>query len=376
MHRAFEKPKLELRQRQHKVTKHILHLDPTIMLTVILTMLYGLFVLYSASNRSISMVMHQGIWSLLGIVTMIITAQIHPSFYKRWSPHLYVLICLALVAVLVMGHISQGARRWLSVGPIHIQPSEIMKLVLPLALARLFSERDIPPKASTVFYSLMMLAIPCLLTMKQPDLGTAILIAGSGISVIFLSGIDKKYVISALCILVATLPLSWYLMHGYQKQRILTFLNPARDPLGAGYNIIQSKIALGSGGLWGKGWLHGTQSHLQFLPAHATDFIFAVLGEELGLIGIILLFTLFITIITRCFMIAYKSQTIFTRLLVGGLTLSFALEIMVNVGMVSGILPVVGVPLPFISYGGSSILTIAAMFGIIMSVQTNRRLVD
>ena len=375
MQNSFTKYKIVL-PKQKRFSKHFLHLDLTIMFSILVLMLYGLFVLYSASNRSFSMVLHQIIWSIAGICVMVIMAQIQPSYYRRWSPYLYVLICLALVAVLVIGHSSQGARRWLSIGPIHIQPSEIMKLVLPLTLARLFCENEVPPRFSTVIFALAILAVPCLLTMKQPDLGTAILIAGSGISVIFLSGIDRKYIFTAFTALIALLPISWYFMHSYQKQRILTFLNPARDPLGSGYNIIQSKIALGSGGMWGKGWLHGTQSHLHFLPAHATDFIFAVLGEELGLFGILLLVTLFCVVIARCFMIAYQSQTVFRRLLVGGLTCSFALEVIVNIGMVSGLLPVVGVPLPFVSYGGSSILTIAAMFGIIMSVQTHKRLID
>jgi rod shape determining protein RodA len=376
MHRALEKPRIELRKNQKRVTKHILNLDPTIIISALVIMIYGLFVLYSASNRNIIMVLHQALWSAFGLAIMVITAQIHPVYYRRWSPYLYFVICLALAAVLVVGHVSQGAGRWLALGPVRLQPSEFMKLILPLTLARLFDTFEIPPKAKTILYALIILTIPFFLTVKQPDLGTAILIAGSGIGVIFLSGINKKYVTTALCALVATMPLFWHFMHHYQKQRILTFLNPALDPLGSGYNIIQSKIALGSGGVWGKGWLHGTQSHLQFLPAHATDFIFAVLGEELGLIGIMLLFILFIIIIIRCFVIAYTSQTVFNRLLVGGLSCSFILEIAVNVGMVGGLLPVVGVPLPFISYGGSSIITTSAIFGIIMSVQANRRLVD
>ena len=282
---------------------------------------------------------------------------------------------MLLIATLIFGHTGKGAQRWLSLGVVKFQPSEVMKLAVPMMLAWFFNDKQLPPSLGTLFLASFMLIVPVGLTAIQPDLGTAIIIASCGAAVFVLAGISWRIIITLLIAAFFSLPVLWhFFMHDYQRERVLTFLSPERDPLGSGYHIIQSKIAIGSGGIFGKGWLNGTQSHLQFLPEHATDFIFAVCGEEFGLIGGISLVILFLILVLRGLRISTVGQDTFSRLLAGSISLMFFISFFVNIGMVSGILPVVGLPLPLVSYGGTSMVTIMAGFGIIMSVYTHRKL--
>ncbi|PHQ79967.1 MAG: rod shape-determining protein RodA [Coxiella sp. (in: Bacteria)] len=352
----------------------VVHLDPLLLIGLILLCALGLFILYSATNQNSAMVEKQGMRMGLGFVLMFVLAQVPPRTYKSWAPWLFGIGILLLAAVLVIGRVDQGARRWLVLGPIRVQPSEFMKIIVPMAMAWFFSKYEIPPRLKTLLLGSFMLAIPFILTAKQPDLGTAILIGSAGASVILLAGISWRYIFGVAVIGLASVPLLWHFMHAYQKNRVLIFLDPERAPLGSGYHIIQSKIAVGSGGLFGKGWLHGTQSHLSFLPAHATDFIFALSAEELGFIGCAIILLIYLAIFTRSLYLSTQAQETFTRLLAGGLSFMFIISALINIGMVIGILPVVGVPLPLISYGGSSIVTIMASFGIIMSIHTHKKL--
>lgn len=353
-----------------------LYVDPILLLALSILFTMGLLMLYSAANQNHGIVIHQITWLGLSLLTMIICAQISPQRYFSWSPYLFSLAALLLVTVLIVGHVSQGAQRWLSIGIIRFQPSELMLITTPMMLAYYLSKHRLPPSFSTTIGSLAIVLIPFILTAKQPDLGTGILIAMTGFSVIILAGLNWKYLFTLLISLIAGLPILWHFMHDYQRRRVLTFFYPQRDPLGSGYHIIQSKIAVGSGGLWGKGWLHGTQSHLQFLPAHTTDFIFSVVSEELGFIGVLVFITILCIILARCLSISYQANNTFTRLFAGGLSLSFFFIFFINIAMVVGLVPVVGVPLPFVSYGGSSMLTLGATFGMIMSVHSHRQLLD
>jgi rod shape determining protein RodA len=287
------------------------------------------------------------------------------------------LALILLIAVLEWGEISKGAQRWLNVGVIRFQPSELMKITLPILLAHLISNQSHPPKHRYVLFSLFLIVIVSVLIAKQPDLGTAILIASSGLFVLFLSGIRWRWITAALVAIVTFLPILWFFfMHAYQRRRVMTLFSPESDPLGSGYHIIQSKIAIGSGGLLGKGWQDGTQSQLEFLPERQTDFIFSVIAEEWGLMGVMMLLTLYLLIIARGLWIAHCASTAFGRLLAGSLTLNFFIYIFVNIGMVSGLLPVVGVPLPLISYGGTSMMTLMIGFGLLMSIHTHKRLIN
>lgn len=351
---------------------HLIHLDPLLTLGILALCGTGLLILYSATNENMHMVIQQALRMGLGFVLLFTFAQIPPRIYRRWAPWLYAGGVFLLLAVLVLGHIGQGARRWLVLGPIRVQPSEFMKIIVPMAIAWFFNQTPLPPKLKPLLIGAMMLGIPFLLTAKQPDLGTAILIGTAGASVIFFAGISWQLILGLLATGTISLPILWHLMHSYQKQRILIFLHPERAPLGSGYHIIQSKIAIGSGGVLGKGWLQGTQSHLAFLPAHTTDFIFAVSGEELGLIGCCIILCLFLLVFMRCIAMSRQAQDSFGRLLAGALSTMFIMSALINIGMVVGILPVVGVPLPLISYGGSSIVTIMASFGMIMSIHTHK----
>jgi len=307
---------------------------------------------------------------------MILLAQIPPHKYRTLAPWFYLLTFVLLVAVLGLGVAGKGAQRWLNFGLIRFQPSEIMKIAMPMMLAWYLKDKQLPPNLKTLSISLSIIIIPVLVIAKQPDLSTALIITATGIFVIFLTGINWRIIAGSFAFMAIAMPIIWHLMHDYQKIRILTFLNPARDPRGGGYHIIQSKIAIGSGGFTGKGWLHGSQTHLQFLPEHATDFIFAVCGEELGFIGCTLLLAIFFALVARGLYISNRAQDTFSRLLTGSLTLTFFLSFFVNIGMVIGIIPVAGLPLPLISYGGSSLVTLMAGFGIIMSVCTHRRLLS
>jgi rod shape determining protein RodA len=352
------------------------HLDGPLLLCLIALSAIGLIVLYSAGNLSFGLVGKQAYHLGFAFLLMIAAAQVPPHVYQKWAPWIFTLGVALLVAVLVFGTVDKGAKRWLNLGFIRFQPSELLKIAMPLMLASYFDNKDLPPKAKISLIAVSLLALPTLLIAKQPDLGTGILIALSGSLVILLAGISWQFITSMLGLGLLSAPILWHHLHTYQKARILTFLNPERDPLGSGYHIIQSKIAIGSGGIWGKGWLHGTQSHLHFLPEHTTDFIFAVASEEFGLIGCLIILITFCLVLWRCIVISIQAQTTFSRLLSGGLAFTIAFCALINIGMVIGILPVVGVPLPLISYGGSSMVTTLLSFGMIMSTHTHRKLLS
>ncbi len=351
-----------------------IHLDMPLLFALLLLITMGLLILYSASGQDMEVIERQGLRIGLSLVIMFIFAQIPPIIYQRWALVFYLLAFILLAAVLVFGHIGKGAERWLNLGFIRFQPSEMMKLAIPMCLAWYFHKAHLPLTLTNIFMAAIIIMVPVLLTAKQPDLATAILLIAAGGSVLILAGLSWRLMGLLITLLALSAPLVWYVMHDYQKQRVLTFLNPERDPLSTGYHIIQSKIAIGSGGLFGKGWLSGTQSHLHFLPEHATDFIFAVCGEEFGFVGSVILIALFMGVILRGIFITINAQDTFSRLLAGSLTLTFFFSFYINMGMVTGILPVAGLPLPLVSYGGSSMMTLMASFGILMSIQTHRKL--
>ena len=369
----FKKPEYDTRYRSFW---QFIHLD--LMLLVFLLMLCGagLTILYSASSQSLSTIESQAMRMLLSFAIMFMMAQIPPATLMRTAPFLYAVGLTLLIVVLLMGHIGKGAQRWLSLGIIRIQPAEIMKLAIPLLLAWYYHRIHLPITFKNVLIALPIILIPAVLTAKQPDLGTAILLTIAGFSVLFLAGLSWRIITATAILLSSSIPFAWYLLHDYQRKRVLTFLNPENDPLGSGYHIIQSKIAIGSGGLLGKGWMQGTQSNLHFLPEHTTDFIFAVSGEEFGFVGAMILIALYLLIIARGFYITMHAQDTFTRLIAGSITITFFISFFINTGMVTGIMPVVGVPLLLVSYGGSSMVTIMASFGILMSIQTHRKLVS
>mgnify|MGYP001548919906 FL=1 len=351
-----------------------IHLDLPLLIGLLLLSGFGLTVLYSASGQDMAQVQRQLIRLGFAFAVMVAVAQVHPATLKRWSPWLYLVGIGLLIAVLVFGHVGKGAQRWLNLGIIRFQPSEMVKLAVPMMIAWFLSEKALPPDWKRLLASLIMIVVPVLLIFKQPDLGTSLLVASAGVFALFLAGTSWKIITGALASLAALAPALWFFMKDYQRQRVLTFMDPESDPLGSGYHIIQSKIAIGSGGIYGKGWLNGTQSHLEFLPERHTDFIFAVLAEEFGFIGIVILLLLYLLIIFRGLYIASRGQDTYSRLLGGSLILVFFVYLFVNTGMVSGILPVVGVPLPLISYGGTSLVTLMAGFGILMSIHTHRKL--
>lgn len=363
-----------LKRKENFLTR--IHLDGLLLLALLLLMSVGLLVLYSASGGSLQMTLAQGYRFLLALAVMFVVAQVPPRYMKRWAPAAYAVTLLMLVAVLILGIDAKGAQRWLVVGPLRFQPSELMKLVLPLMLASYLSQRHLPPGWKHLFAAAGLLVVPVLLIANQPDLGTSILVAAAGLVVLFLAGLSWKLIFAFFGLALAALPGLWMVMHDYQKNRVLTFLNPERDPLGTGWNIIQSKTAIGSGGLEGKGWLQGTQSRLEFLPERHTDFIIAVLAEETGLVGVTLLLLLYLFIIWRGMLIAMSAEGTFSRLLASSVILTFFVYVFVNIGMVSGLLPVVGVPLPLVSFGGTSSLTLMAGFGILMSIHTHKSLLN
>lgn len=350
------------------------HIDTPLLLGLLALTGYGLLVLYSASGQSERMVEAQIIRLGIAFAVMIGFAQINPQTIRRWSFPLFIFGTLLLVCVLLFGHIGKGAQRWLDLGFMKFQPSEIMKLAVPMAIAWFIASHNLPPRLHHLIIGFMMCAVPTLLIAKQPDLGTAILISTAGLFVLFMAGMSWKLIGMVTALVSAFAPILWmFLMHDYQKRRVLTFLNPESDPLGSGYHIIQSKIAIGSGGVDGKGWMQGTQSQLEFLPERHTDFIFSVLSEEFGLIGVLILLAIYVFIIGRGLLISTRAQDNYGKLVAGSFTLTFFVYVFVNMGMVSGLLPVVGVPLPLVSYGGTSMVTMMAAFGIIMSVSTHKR---
>ena len=352
-----------------------LHIDFPLLLAFLAIFMISLTAIYSASNSNIDAVVNQAIKILISISAMVVVAQFSPLSYGRVGPWFYFVCLFLLVLVLLVGETVNGATRWLNIG-ISFQPSELMKIAMPLMIARYISRGALPPTVFSVGVSITIVLVPSVLIMLEPDLGTSILIAFSGLVVIFLSGLKKRYLAVALGLLLASLPLMWSNMHPFQKNRVLAFLNPGSDPTGSGYHLIQSKIAIGSGGLFGKGWLNSTQGQLDFLPERTTDFIFAILAEEFGFLGISLLIGIYLFIIGRGIMIAINAQDLFSRLLAASISLTFFVYVFVNIAMTTGILPVVGVPLPLISAGGTSMLTIMVGLGMLMSVQTHRRLVE
>lgn len=350
------------------------HIDLPLLTSILLLIVMGLFVLFSAGNENPSIITQQILRYVLGFVVMLILAQIPPRYYRAIAPWLFAVGLVMLVAVMLVGVVQNGARRWLPLGLFRFQPSEIMKVAMPMMLAWYLSEKKLPPKLWVLAVCGLILIVPIALILKQPDLGTALMIIVSGASVLLLAGMRWRVILILVLLAAVSMPFVWKHMHDYQRARVITFLDPQRDPLGSGYHIIQSKIAIGSGGFFGKGWLHGTQSHLEFLPEHATDFIFAVIGEEFGLLGGIVLVGIVLTITMRCLYISSQAQDTFSRLLAGSLTILFFLSFFVNIGSVTGILPVVGIPLPLVSYGGTAMVTFLASFGIIMSIHTHRKL--
>lgn len=351
------------------------HIDSFLMACLFFTLIVGLFVLYSASGQSFARIYAQGINIIVALSFMWAAANVGPNQLERIALPLYALGVLLLIAVALFGSISHGARRWLNLGFTQIQPSEIMRIAMPMMLAWYFARREGKPTMTDFAIGGLLLIVPVGLIMKQPDLGTALLITASGFYVLFLAGLSWKLLLGGVVAFAASTPILWSMLHDYQRRRIEILLDPTQDPLGAGYHTIQAIIALGSGGAAGKGWLNGTQAQLDFLPERTTDFIFAVFGEEFGLLGNVLLIVLFSLIIMRGLVIASQAQSTFARLLAGSITLTFFTYAFVNMGMVSGILPVVGVPLPLISYGGTSMVTLCLSFGILMSIHTHKKLV-
>ena len=352
-----------------------LHIDPVLLAGLLLLMAAGLGILYSASDGSIELVQRQVVRLALAFAVMFFVAQIPQHQLYHWAPWIFALGIILLILVLVAGDVGKGAQRWLDLYVIRFQPSEMMKLATPMMIAWYLCEKPFPPKVSALIISLVLVILPTMLIAKQPDLGTSLLVAAAGFFVVFFGGIRWRILFAAIISILALIPVLWQFMHDYQKQRVLTLFDPESDPLGSGYHIIQSMIAIGSGGIYGKGWFNGTQSQLDFIPERTTDFIYAVFAEEFGIMGAVVLLSLYAFIIIRGLYIAATAQDSFGRLLAGSLSMTFFVYLFVNIGMVSGILPVVGVPLPLISYGGTSMVTLMAGFGMLMSISTHRRLV-
>ena len=352
-----------------------LKIDGPLVIGLALIAAYGLVVLYSASGQSMPTVLRTVARLALGTAAMLLLAQINPNFLRRSTPWLYAAGCLLLLVVAAIGHIGLGAQRWLDLGVFRFQPSELMKLAVPMMCAWYLHERALPPSWTSLAVLAALITVPVALVVVQPDLGTAALIAAGGALVIVLAGLRLR-VMGALLVLAAVGAwFGWSFMHEYQRKRVLTFLNPQTDPLGAGYHIIQSQIAIGSGGVFGKGWMNGSQAQLEFLPERSTDFIFAVIGEEFGLLGLLVLLILYVFVVARAVYLSTQTQDTFARLLAGSLALTFFVYVFINAGMVTGLLPVVGVPLPLVSYGGSSVVTLLAGFGILMALYSRRKLI-
>lgn len=353
-----------------------IHVDVPLLVGILALCLIGYVVLYSAGDQNADLIVRRSIHLAVALVVMFIMAQVPPARLSGVSLWFYLMSLGLLILVLFFGETGKGAQRWLGLGPFRFQPSELMKLALPMVIALHLSKDQPPPPIGKVFMVLILIIVPVLLVAKQPDLGTAMLIAVSGFAVLFIAGISWKLLAGFAVVAMSSAPVLWNLMHDYQKKRVLTFLNPEQDPLGSGYHIIQSKIAIGSGGLYGKGWLNGTQSHLEFLPERTTDFIFAVFCEEFGLLGVLILVSIYLFIIARAFYISMEAQHLYGKLLGVGIIAGFFVYIAVNMGMVSGQLPVVGIPLPLISHGGTSMMTIMAGFGVLMAIHTHRTILS
>ena len=353
----------------------LLKLDGPLFLLITIACLLGVFVLFSASNESSEVLIRQLFRISVAFIALLITAQLPTDLIRRLSPWGYFFGLMLLSLVLFLGDIGQGAQRWLDIG-IRFQPSEIMKLAVPMMVAWYLHEKKLPPSGKQIFIIFILILIPSILIAKQPDLGTSLLVFISGMLIIFLAGIPFRYISALVLMAIPSSVVLWKLMQDYQRQRVITLLNPDSDPLGAGYNIIQSKIAIGSGGLFGKGWTNGSQVQLEFLPEKSTDFIFAVIGEEFGLLGLLSLLILYTLIITRSLYIASQAPDLYSRLLAGSISLTFFVYVFVNAAMVIGLIPIVGIPLPLISYGGTSMVTLMIGFGILMSISSNRKLLS
>ena len=353
----------------------IIRIDPVLLFGLLMLTLAGLGILYSAGDQSAELMQKQVVRLSIAFLVMLVAAQVSPHQLYLWTPWVFLVGVILLLMVFFAGDVGKGAQRWLKIG-VRFQPSEMMKLVTPMMLAWYLSERPLPPGFRSLMISSVLVLVPTIMIAMQPDLGTALLVGMAGFFVVFFAGLRWRVLIGAGLALLAFIPILWRMMHDYQRQRVLTLLDPESDPLGAGYHIIQSKIAIGSGGLYGKGWLNGTQSQLDFLPERSTDFIFAVFAEEFGMMGAVVLLSLYAFIIWRGLYIADHAQDNFSRLLAGSLSMTFFVYLFVNVGMVSGILPVVGVPLPLVSYGGTSLVTLMAGFGMLMSINSDRKLLS
>lgn len=351
-----------------------LRLDPPLVLGLLVLSAIGLAVLYSATGESVERVIQQAARLGVGFGAMLVAAQIPPRNLRLWTPWLFLVGLGLLLWVLLAGVSGGGAQRWISLGFVRFQPSEAMKIIVPMMVAWYVADRALPPSLPRIVVTLLIIAIPVIMIARQPDLGTALLVTAAGLLVVFLAGIRGRFIAVLGLLGAAMIPVLWHFMRDYQRRRVLTMLNPESDPLGSGYHIIQSKIAVGSGGLYGKGWLNGTQSQLDFIPERSTDFIFAVFGEEFGFLGALVLLLVYLFVVVRSLYIAAQAQDLYGQLLAGSLALTFFVYLFVNVGMVTGLLPVVGVPLPLVSYGGTSVVTLLGGFGIIMSIRSHKRL--
>ena len=352
-----------------------LKLDGPLLIGLGLVAAYGLVVLYSASGQSVGTVVRQIAHIAMGAVAMLVLARVNPNFLRRSSPWLYAFGIVLLLIVAGIGHVGKGAQRWLDLRIVRFQPSEIMKLAVPMMCAWFLQERPLPPSFGVLVVLAAIIFVPTGLVVIQPDIGTGALIMVAGALVVLMAGLQVRILAALVALGGIGSWLGWHFMHDYQRKRVLTFLNPQTDPLGAGYHIIQSQIAIGSGGVFGKGWMNGSQAQLEFLPERSTDFIFAVIGEEFGLLGLVLLLLLYAFVVGRAIYLSTQTQDTFARLLAGSLALTFFVYVFINAGMVSGLLPVVGVPLPLVSYGGTSMVTLLAGFGILMSLYSHRKLI-
>jgi rod shape determining protein RodA len=369
--RNFQKKQYKTRKRNTLLDR--INVDPILFISLVLLVSLGLMMVYSATNNSSAMIQKHIINYTLGVFTMLFLTQIKTIYLKHIAGSIYVLSLIMLIIVLFFNEV-KGSKRWIDLYFIKFQPSELVKLILPIFIASIISSNTIPVNFKTILKSLIFVLIPAFLVYKQPDLGTTIIIIISGLSILFFAGLSWKIIIYVFSFLLMMGPIIWsFVLHSYQKKRVLTFLNPESDPFGSGWNILQSQTAIGSGGITGQGWMHGTQTHLDFLPESHTDFIFAVIAEELGLIGVIALLMVYATIIFRIFYIAFKARYLFDKLLASSIAIIFFIYVFVNTSMVSGLLPIVGVPLPLISYGGSSIISIFAMLGIVMSIGSQNK---
>lgn len=363
-----------LQAMRHRVGRWLVRpgIDLPLLGALLVLMAIGLATLYSASNQDGGEVLGQGLRFVAGLVLLLAVSRVPPRLLRVWSPWVYVASVALLVVVAVLGE-GRGAHRWLDLGVVRFQPSELLKLAIPMVVAWFIDERPLPPSWFTLAGALVLVGMPVALIAEQPDLGTALLVAASGLIAVFLAGLAWWRIGVLVAGAAAAAPVLWHFLHDYQRERVLTLLNPEADPLGTGWHIIQSKIAVGSGGLWGAGWLHGTQSRLEFLPEHTTDFIFSVFAEEWGLMGVLGLLALYAFIVGRCLWIAVGAKDTYSRLLAGSIGLTLFVYVLVNGGMVTGLLPVVGVPLPLVSYGGTSAISLLTAFGMLMSIHAHRK---